>query len=71
MNASRTQSYTYDNVNRISSATETAWGVSFGYDAWGNLLQQNATLGNPPTLNQVTSGNTNQLSVYGWTDPVK
>jgi RHS repeat-associated protein len=45
----RTQSFTYDSLNRIATAstlgTNTSfngladcWGEQFGYDAWGNLL---------------------------------
>ncbi|MGB2627535.1 MAG: hypothetical protein WAK20_12170 [Candidatus Acidiferrum sp.] len=46
LNSSRTQSFTYDQVNRILSAGTSAttgtycWGYQFSYDAWGNLLAQ-------------------------------
>jgi hypothetical protein len=42
--ATRTQSFAYDALNRIASAQTTTttgtncFGESFGYDAWGNLL---------------------------------
>lgn len=35
-----TQTYTYDNVNRITSATEGGWSRSYHYDAFGNRAMQ-------------------------------
>jgi RHS repeat-associated protein len=46
LNSSRTQSFTYDQVNRILSAGTSAttgtycWGYQYSYDAWGNLTSQ-------------------------------
>ncbi len=40
----RSQSFTYDSLNRINTAQTSAttgaqcWGETFGYDGWGNLL---------------------------------
>jgi RHS repeat-associated protein len=56
-NTTRNQSFTYDALNRLTSAqnagtncsTSTVngkteyWGNSYGYDAWGNLLQKSIT----------------------------
>ncbi|HTC93412.1 MAG TPA: RHS repeat-associated core domain-containing protein [Terriglobales bacterium] len=65
--ATRNQSFTYDNLNRLLSATSSNWSESFGYDPWGNLLQKNVSGSllptefgfNPPLTvnvnNQVTS----------------
>ena len=45
----RTQAFSYDTVNRISTAQSAAtsgadcWGQSFGYDAWANLLSETNT----------------------------
>jgi RHS repeat-associated protein len=49
----RSQSFTYDSLNRVSTAqTQTSgvtipnpncWGLTFGYDVWGNLLTTSAT----------------------------
>jgi RHS repeat-associated protein len=50
LNAARSQFYSYDPLNRLTSATEGRWGLSFTYDPWGNRLQQNVTAG---TANQV------------------
>jgi RHS repeat-associated protein len=61
----RTQNFTYDALNRVATAqTQTTgvtipnsncWGLTFGYDAWGNLLSQSATgpagCGEPLPLN--------------------
>jgi RHS repeat-associated protein len=36
--ASATQNYTYDNLNRLSGASEgSTWSRTFGYDAYGNM----------------------------------
>jgi RHS repeat-associated protein len=44
----RSQAFTYDQLNRVSSASDNAhWGNTYGYDAWGNLLQK-AALGSKP-----------------------
>ena len=46
LNSSRTQSFTYDQLNRIYTAKTTAttgtycWGYQFNYDAWANLNSQ-------------------------------
>jgi RHS repeat-associated protein len=54
---SRDQSFTYDALNRLTSGQNAGtncaantvngkteyWGNSYGYDAWGNLLQKNVT----------------------------
>ncbi|MFL6389832.1 MAG: RHS repeat domain-containing protein [Terriglobales bacterium] len=53
----RTQTFTYDALNRLASAQNAGtncaatviggkseyWGNSYGYDAWGNLLQKSVT----------------------------
>jgi len=53
----RNQTFTYDLLNRLSSAQNAGtncaastvngkseyWGNSYGYDAWGNLLQKSVT----------------------------
>ena len=46
LNSSRSQSFTYDQVNRIVTAGTTAttgtycWGYQYTYDAWANLTSQ-------------------------------
>jgi len=54
LNSSRSQSFSYDQLNRLTSAGTTSttgtycWGYQFSYDAWGNLLSQ---AGWSPTYN--------------------
>jgi RHS Repeat len=45
LNPSRTQTFTYDSLNRLATANEGRWGLGFVYDSWGNYLQQNVTAG--------------------------
>lgn len=79
LNSGLTQSFTYDKLNRLLTATESRWGLSFGYDAWGNFLQQNLTSGTAGTrsdiantLNQLTgrsydlSGNTTNDGAHSY-----
>jgi hypothetical protein len=56
-NTTRNQTFTYDLLNRLASAQNAGtncaastvngkseyWGNSYGYDAWGNLLQKSVT----------------------------
>ena len=58
LTSARSQSFTYDQLNRISSAgtlTKTqptyCWGYVYSYDAWGNLLAQ---AGNIPAFDHCT-----------------
>jgi RHS repeat-associated protein len=69
LSSARTQTFAYDNLDRLQSATETAWGLSYAYDVYGNLLQQNVTLGSAPMLNVTVNGK-NQISNSGFSyDP--
>ena len=76
---SRSQTFTYDPLNRLISAQNAGtdctkmtvngkteyWGNSYGYDPWGNLLQKTATKCGAENLT-VTALYTNQLSGYGY-----
>jgi RHS repeat-associated protein len=66
---SRSQSFSYDALNRLSQATSgTAWGIAFSIDAWGNLYQTNAVSGtstNPMSVSQVMNVK-NQFTVSGY-----
>jgi RHS repeat-associated protein len=45
---SRTQSFTYDPLNRLLSAQDkTHWGNNYSYDPWGNLLHKAQITGLP------------------------
>ena len=75
----RSQSFTYDALNRLTSAQNAGtdctqhtvnglteyWGNSYGYDAWGNLLQKNVTKCGAENLSVTVLAN-NQLSGYGY-----
>ncbi len=43
LHSTRTQAFTYDQLNRIATATASAWSLTFGYDPWANLLTATAT----------------------------
>jgi RHS repeat-associated protein len=76
--SSRSQSFTYDGLNRVLTArTSSTWGVSFtnsangapGIDAWGNLIQTSTISGtatNPMAMSQQVNLK-NQLSLSGYT----
>ena len=67
--SSRTQIFTYDELDRVqtaktSSATgPNAWGLSFGYDVYGNLLSATVTQGTATPLSVSVNGN-NQIVGY-------
>jgi RHS repeat-associated protein len=72
--AARSQSFTYDNLNRIVSAQTIAtsgtkcFGESFGYDAWSNMLSIGGVNGYSSCTQEslgLASGGKNQIS----TDP--
>src|SRR5579872_337030 len=76
---SRIQTFTYDALNRLTSAqnagtdcTKTTvngktayWGNTYGYDPWGNLLQKTVTKCSAENLS-VTALANNQLSGYSY-----
>jgi hypothetical protein len=68
VNSSRSQAFTYDQVNRILSAGTTAttgtyrWGYQYSYDAWGNLLSQ---AGWTPTYNSCTETTMGAVTANG------
>jgi len=69
LNTNRSQRFTYDELNRIRTALTQAtvaphaWGLSFGYDVWANLLSATVTQGNPPALS-VAVTTKNQITGY-------
>jgi RHS repeat-associated protein len=76
---SRNQSFTYDSLNRLTSAQNAGtncaatviggkteyWGNSYGYDAWGNLLSKSVTKCSAENFSVAALGN-NQLSGYSY-----
>ena len=80
--STRTQTFTYDTLNRILTAREgSLWGISFtnsgngqpGIDAWGNLIQTSPIAGTaafPMSVNQQVSVSQNQFTLNGYSyDP--
>ncbi len=61
-----------DSLGRLTSATSAsstavlAWGQSFVYDPFGNLLQQNVTSGSAPAMNLTVDPNTNRITSSGF-----
>jgi RHS repeat-associated protein len=65
----RSQSFTYDVLNRIASAQSsgTQWGETFTIDAWGNLTNETGITGKIYSEGLNTSvGTNNQLSGFGY-----
>jgi hypothetical protein len=71
INNARSQSFLYDELNRISTAKTQAttgtyaWGLKYGYDAWANLLSESVIQGSTYTLSVAATGK-NQLSVFSY-----
>jgi RHS repeat-associated protein len=67
----RTATYAFDNLNRISTASSQAtsgancWGQSYGYDRYGNLTAINSTQCSSPTMS-VTVNAKNQVTNSGF-----
>jgi RHS repeat-associated protein len=78
LNSARTQSFTYDQVNRITSAGTFAttgpycWGYQYSYDgAWGNLTSQagwtpNYTGCTQTVMAAVTADGNNHISAFSY-----
>jgi len=64
LNANRSQTFTYDALNRIASAATPTWSQSFSIDIWGNLYHIDAT-GGPPGLN-LSANPQNRLEGFGY-----
>lgn len=56
-----TITYQYDSLNRLSSASGSGWGNSYGYDGFGNLLSKTITQGSAPSLSQAVNAANNQI----------
>jgi RHS repeat-associated protein len=55
--------YAYDSLNRLITASTTGpeWGLSFGYDGFGNKLSQTVTKGSAPSMSITVDGLTNRV----------
>ena len=69
LNTGRSQSYTYDNMNRLASAQSQAtsgadcWGDSYGYDRFGNLLNMTVTKCTAQNLSVTVDGSNHILGM--------
>jgi len=67
----RSQAFTYDQVNRITTAQTPApcgsncWSQSFTYDQWANL-QAVAATGTAPPLANLAVNASNRITLGGW-----
>jgi RHS repeat-associated protein len=63
-----TVDYAYDSLNRLISAATTGpqWGLSFGYDGFGNRLNQTVTKGSAPSNSVSVNASTNRISSSGY-----
>ena len=55
--------YQYDQLGRLIDAATTGpeWGLSFGFDGFGNLTQQTVTKGTGPSMSMAVDQSTNRL----------
>jgi RHS repeat-associated protein len=73
-NTARSQSFTYDELNRISTAKSQAttgtyaWGLAYTYDPWANLLNASVTQGSAYSLSVAMDPNhaNNRLMGYSY-----
>jgi YD repeat-containing protein len=63
-----TVDYAYDSLNRLITAVTTGpqWGLSFGYDGFGNRLNQTVTKGSGPASSISVNASTNRISSSGY-----
>jgi YD repeat-containing protein len=63
-----TVDYAYDSLNRLITAATTGpqWGLSFGYDGFGNRLSQTVTKGSAPASSLSINAATNRISSSGY-----
>jgi RHS repeat-associated protein len=77
LNNSRTQNFTYDQLNRITSAGTFAttgsycWGYQYTYDAWANLTSQSGWTPNyngctETVMTPVTADGNNHISAFSY-----
>ena len=72
--------YSYDSLNRLSTANaytnggasgctpsgSQTWGQSYTYDVYGNLTDKNVTAGSAPSLHVIADAATNRVSGFGY-----
>jgi RHS repeat-associated protein len=65
VNPAQSATYGYDQLNRLTSASASGWGLAWTYDDFGNRLTQAATLGAPPTSTLAYDETTNRITTAG------
>jgi YD repeat-containing protein len=71
INTARSQTYTYDELNRVTTAKTSAtsgvysWGLSFTYDPWANLLSATVTQGSGVPFSGYADGNNRLRNTAG------
>lgn len=71
VNPERSQSFTYDSLNRLATAESQAgsgthcWGLEYGYDIWANLLSASVTKCSAPSLSLAVNAN-NRITTSGY-----
>jgi RHS repeat-associated protein len=72
VDSGRTVNYTFDALNRITSAvtngstTYPQWGLSWGYDRYGNRPSQTVTAGSGPSISVSVDATTNRINTSGY-----
>jgi RHS repeat-associated protein len=66
--STRSQSFLYDTLNRITSGESSGsqWGESYTLDAWGNMTAISPYQGKPSESFSATANTNNQLVGYGY-----
>ena len=68
----RSQTYTYDEMNRLATAQSQAasgtdcWGLGYGYDRYANLLSTSITKCTGPALSLSVDNTTNKITNTGF-----
>lgn len=68
----RSFQYSYDNLNRLLTASTMAgasspWTTTYGFDAWGNLLQKSTTGPGEPNMGLLTADVHNHVNPTNYT----
>ncbi len=64
VNPGQSANYTYDQLNRLATASTPNWGLSWTYDDFGNRLTQTPTAGTPPQSTLTYDETTNRITGY-------
>ena len=58
--------YSYDNLNRLSEASNANWDLQWSYDEFGNRTAQTVISGTPPAMSLMYDQTTNQITTSGY-----